>query len=135
MRTFIDSNIFVYTAQAHPEFGQRCKKIIEDIEKDKVIGVTTSLNISEVVEVIDRFIGRNKSSAALELLLALPIHIEPVYKEHIIMAKEYLNQYKLNFFDCIYLAVMEEKFIKTIITNDVHFEEVDKINVIRPLEY
>ncbi|MFQ6050065.1 MAG: type II toxin-antitoxin system VapC family toxin [Candidatus Hydrothermarchaeota archaeon] len=135
MRAFIDSNIFVYAAQAHPEFGQKCRKIIEDVEKDKLLGVTTSLNISEVVEAIDRVAGRNKSFATLELLLALPIHIEPVYKEHLIMAKEYFNQYKINYFDCVYLAVMEEKFIKTIITNDAHFQEVDKINVIKPLEY
>lgn len=135
MRAFIDSNIFIYAAQAHPEFGLPCKKIIADIEKGKITAITSTLNISEVGEVIDRYVGKSESQRVVELLLALPIDISPVVKEHLIMANKYFNEHSINYFDCVFLSVMEEKFIDTIITNDAHFEKVGDIKVITPREY
>ncbi|GBE53928.1 hypothetical protein BMS3Bbin15_00074 [archaeon BMS3Bbin15] len=71
----------------------------------------------------------------LELLLALPMEVLPVGKEHIIMAQEIFSRHRINFFDCVYLAVMDEKFIDTIITNDSHFEGINGIRVVKPREY
>ncbi|GBE53927.1 hypothetical protein BMS3Bbin15_00073 [archaeon BMS3Bbin15] len=36
MRAFIDSNIFIYAAQAHREFGEGSIKIARDIEKGRL---------------------------------------------------------------------------------------------------
>ena len=55
MRAFIDSNIFIYAAQAHREFGEGSIKIARDIEKGRLEAYTTSLNLSEVAEVIQRY--------------------------------------------------------------------------------
>ncbi|MEE8167833.1 MAG: type II toxin-antitoxin system VapC family toxin [Candidatus Hydrothermarchaeales archaeon] len=134
MRAFIDSNIFIYAAQAHPEFGEDCKRIIASIEKGEMAAVTSTLNISEVGEVLHRYAGRKASSKVLEFLLALPMEIEPVVKEHLIAAGEYFREYSINYFDCIYLALMREKFIDSIITNDKHFEKVEGINVVTPTD-
>jgi len=135
MRAFIDSNIFVYAAQAHPEFGDACKDMIADIENGKITATTSTLNVSEVGEVVDRYAGKKESHRVVELLLALPMDVSPVVKEHLMMALNYFNKYKINYFDCVFLAVMEEKFIDVIITNDSHFKKVDRINVITPGEY
>ncbi len=135
MRAFIDSNIFIYAAQAHPEFGGACRDIIADIEKGKIAATTSTLNISEVGEVIDRYVGKKVSRRAVDLLLALPMEISPVVKEHLLMALNYFNEHSINYFDCVFLAVMEEKFIDVIITNDSHFGKVDGIKVITPRGY
>ena len=42
---------------------------------------------------------------------------------------------KANYFDTVFVAVMKEKFINTIITNDSHFEEIKGIKSIKPLDY
>ncbi|MFQ5976132.1 MAG: type II toxin-antitoxin system VapC family toxin [Candidatus Hydrothermarchaeales archaeon] len=135
MRAFVDSNIFIYAVQAHPEFGGACRDIVADIEKGKIVATTSTLNISEVGEVIDRYAGRKESCRVVELLLALPMDISPVVKEHLIMALGYFNEHSTNYFDCVFLALMEEKFIDVIITNDRHFENVDGIKVITPKRY
>lgn len=91
-RAFIDSNVFIYAAQAHPKFGSACKKIIEDIESRKIEAMTSVLNIAEVAEVIDRNVGRKAAANVIELLLALPMDIEDVVKEHEVDAFGQFNQ-------------------------------------------
>ena len=135
MRVFIDSNIFVYAAQAHPEFGESCKRILEDIESGRLEAVTSALNIAEVAEVVDRNVDRKAAINVVELLLALPMGIEDVVKEHDIDALSIFSNSKANYFDTVFVAVMKEKFIDTIITNDSHFTGIRGIKVIKPLEY
>ena len=134
-RAFVDSNIFVYAAQSHPKFGAACKKIIEDIESGKLDAVTSVINITESVEVIERNSNRQIALAALELLLALPMDIEDVVKEHEVGAISIFSTSKANYSDAVFVAVMKEKFIDTIITNDSHFEDIKGIKVIKPLDY
>ena len=135
MRAFIDSNIFIYAAQSHPTFGKRCRQIIEDIEKEKIVAVTSSLNISEIGEVISRYVGKAEAVKAVELVSALPMSIEPVAKENTIGAISIYCKYNINYTDAIIVSVMQEKFIDTIITNDKHFDKVKGINVIKPNRY
>ena len=135
MRAFVDSNIFIYAAQAHPKFGKACKKIVEDIESRKIEATTSVLNVAEVAEVIDRNVDRKASINVVELLLALPMDIEDVVKEHEIDALSIFALSKANYFDTVFAAVMKEKFIDTIITNDSHFEEIKGIKSIKPLNY
>ncbi len=135
MRVFVDSNIFIYAVQAHPDFGEACKKIIEDIESGKIEAATTVLNIAEVAEVIDRNVSRKAALNVTELLLSLPMNIEDVVKEHEVHALSIFAASRANYFDTIFIAVMKEKFIDTIITNDSHFEKTGGIRVIKPLDY
>jgi len=134
-RAFVDSNIFIYAAQAHPKFGEACKKIVEDIECRKIEATTSVLNIAEVAEVIDRNVDRKAAINVTELLLALPMNIEDIVKEHEIDALTIFSSQKANYFDTIFVALMREKFIDTIITNDSHFEGIKGINMIKPLDY
>lgn len=135
MRAFVDSNIFIYAAQAHPKFGKACKQIVEDIESRKIEAATSVLNIAETAEVIDRNVGRKASVSVVELLLALPMDIEDVVKEHEVDALSIFSSSKANYFDAVFAAVMREKFIDTIVTNDSHFESIKGIKVIKPLDY
>lgn len=135
MRAFVDSNIFVYAAQSHPKFGVVCKKIIEDIESRKIEAVTSVINITESVEVIERNSNKKAALAALELLLALPMDIEDVVKEHAVDAQYIFSISKANYSDTVFVSIMKEKFIDTIITNDLHFEDIKGIKMIKPLDY
>lgn len=135
MKVFIDSNIFIYAAQAHPKFGESCKKILEDIESGKLEAITSVLNIAEVTEFIDRNEDRKASISVLELLLALPMDVECVVKEHEVDALSIFSLSKATYIDTVFVAVMKEKFIDTIITNDSHFKDIKGIKVIKPLDY
>ena len=135
MRVFIDSNIFVYAAQSNPKFGPSCKKIIKDIESRKIEAITSVINITESVEVIERNADRKTALAVLELLLALPMDVEDVVKEHSINALYIFSTSKANYSDAVIASIMKEKFIDTIITNDADFESIKGINVIKPLNY
>ena len=135
MRAFVDSNIFIYAAQAHKEFGEGSIKVVKDIERGELEAYTTSLNLAEVAEVIHRYDSKEIALKTVELLLALPMEVLSVGKEHLTMAKELFSRYKITFFDCVYIAAMKERFIDTIITNDHHFDNIASINVIKPSEY
>ncbi len=135
MRAFVDSNIFIYAAQSHPSFGKKCKQIIEDIENEKIGAIASSLNISEIGEVISRYVGKVEAIRAIELVSALPMSIEPVTKENTIGAISIYCKYNINYADAIMVSVMQEKFIDTIITNDKHFDKVKGIDVIKPNRY
>jgi predicted nucleic acid-binding protein len=135
MRAFIDSNIFIYAAQSHPRFGKKCRQIIEDIENEKIVAITSSLNISEVGEVISRYVGKEEAIKAVELVSALPMSIEPVTKENSIDAISIYCKYNINYADAIIVSVMQEKFVDTIITNDKHFDKVKGIEAIKPNRY
>ena len=111
------------------------QKIVEDIESGKIEATTSVLNIAEVAEVIDRNVDRKAAIDVIELLMALPMNIEDVVKEHEIDALSFFSSYKANYFDTVFVAVMREKFIDTIITNDSHFEDIKGIKVIKPLGY
>jgi len=135
MRAFIDSNIFIYAAQAHPKFGNACKNIVKDIEARKIEATTSVLNIAEVAEVVDRNVNRKAATQVVELLLSMPMDIEGVVKEHEIDALSIFSSSKANYFDTVFISIMKEKFIDTIITNDSHFEEIKGIKAIKPLDY
>ena len=135
MRAFVDSNIFIYAVQSHPIFGKKCRQIIEDIENEKTSAVTSSLNISEIGEVISRYVGKVEAIKAVELVSALPMSIEPVTKENTIDAISIYCKYNINYADAIMVSVMKEKFIDTIITNDKHFDKLKEIDVIKPNRY
>lgn len=79
--------------------------------------------------------NRKGATQVVELLLSLPMDIEGVVKEHEIDALSIFSSSKANYFDTVFIAIMREKFIDTIITNDSHFEEIKGIKVIKPLEY
>lgn len=44
---FVDTNIFLYVIQAHPEFGERSKEILERIDMGEE-AITSLLNIAEI---------------------------------------------------------------------------------------
>lgn len=36
MSFYVDTNIFVYSALAHPVYGKSCKEIVDDIQNGKI---------------------------------------------------------------------------------------------------
>ena len=79
--------------------------------------------------------NRQAAANVVELLLSLPMDIEDVVKEHEVDALSIFSTARANYFDAVFIAVMKEKFIDTIITNDSHFEGLKGIKAINPLEY
>ena len=52
MKRFVDTNIFIYSATNHPQFGKTAKQILERIEKGEET-VTSTLVLCEVAWVLE----------------------------------------------------------------------------------
>jgi predicted nucleic acid-binding protein len=45
---FIDTNILIYAMRLHPTFGTRSVEILEQVDRNKINGYTSSLVLMEI---------------------------------------------------------------------------------------
>jgi predicted nucleic acid-binding protein len=45
----LDTNLFIYVFEQHPEFGERAKAILEQIEDGFVSAVASSVSLTEIL--------------------------------------------------------------------------------------
>ena len=64
MRTYIDSNIFLYAVLYDDERAQRCRKVLSEIVDGKLEAVTSVLTWDEFTHVVEKVLDR--PSAVLE---------------------------------------------------------------------
>jgi predicted nucleic acid-binding protein len=49
LAVFVDSNVLLYYFTAHPRFGLACRKLLDGIENQEIIGYTSTHVLTEVV--------------------------------------------------------------------------------------
>jgi predicted nucleic acid-binding protein len=45
----LDTNLFIYVFEQHPEFGEKAKSILEHIENGFVAAVASSVSLTEIL--------------------------------------------------------------------------------------
>jgi predicted nucleic acid-binding protein len=45
----LDTNLFIYVFEQHPEFGEKAKAILEDIENGFISAVASSVSLTEIL--------------------------------------------------------------------------------------
>jgi predicted nucleic acid-binding protein len=45
----LDTNLFIYVFEQHPEFGEKAKAILEEIENGSVAAVASSVSLTEIL--------------------------------------------------------------------------------------
>ncbi|MEX2459683.1 MAG: PIN domain-containing protein [Paenibacillaceae bacterium] len=45
----LDTNLFIYVFEQHPEFGEKAKMVLEHIEEGLVTGVASSVSLTEIL--------------------------------------------------------------------------------------
>ena len=137
---YLDTNVLVYAIENHPEYGASCKKILQDIQDNKLRTSASIQVLAELVNVLvklNKVLGKEKIKLNIqeniEAVLSLPIVWLELNFTTILKATEYT--YAINGADYIHLASMEIHGIKKILSADSDFDKPSEIKRINPLEY
>jgi predicted nucleic acid-binding protein len=134
MSFYIDTNIFVYSALAHPIYGKACKQIIDDIQNGRIEVYCSYLVPIELLGSLAQ-IDIEKASIAVIAFLSLPVRLIEIDKETILEASRIMLKTGVSY-DSIHAACMKKEGLDSIITEDVdHWRKIRGIKIVRPLEY
>jgi predicted nucleic acid-binding protein len=131
---YIDTNIFDYSALAHPVYGKACKRIIDDIQNEKIEAYCSFLVPIELLGSLAR-IDTEKAAIAVAAFFSLPIGMIRI-DEWIIQDAAAIMLDSGVSYDSIHAACMRSKGLDTIITEDTKdWKKIKNVKIIRPLEY
>lgn len=138
---YIDTNIFIYAIENHFKFGKACKKILLDIENEKLKAHSSVLVLVEIVNVlmkINRILKKEGEKTvdipgSIDAILSLPIVWFDLDFFTIKKAAEYED--KISGVDCVHLSMMEINGITRIISADEELDRIKTVHRINPLEY
>jgi predicted nucleic acid-binding protein len=124
-RNFVDTNIFLYAIQAHPEFGRTSKEILKRIDGGEK-AVTSLINLAEICWWLERHEKRDLIEDELKLITSIiNLEIVPLASHDFLLASRFVKEYKINFNDCLMLAAMKKQGLKGIYSNDPDFDRVE----------
>lgn len=138
---YIDSNIFIYAITNNEKYGNACKKILFDIENEKLKVCTSILILVEIVNSLSKINRELKKTNKklldirqnIDAILSYPITWFELEFFTIRKSTEYL--YKIASTDYFHIATIELNSIKEIISADAELDKVNIIMRIDPLDY
>jgi len=138
---YLDTNIIAYAIENHPKYGKACKKILLDIELNKIEIHSSLLVLIELINVLKKInkelIKQDKKpldiSKNIDAVLSLPLIWLDI--DFLIVRKASQYEYNISGIDYIHIATMEINSIKNIISADDDFDKVEFIKRIDPLDY
>jgi predicted nucleic acid-binding protein len=131
---YIDTNIFDYSALAHPVYGKACKQIIDDIQDENIKAYCGFLVPIELLGSLAR-IDTEKAAIAVTAFFSLPINMIHIDERILKDASSIMIDSGLSY-DSIHAACMQKKALDTIITEDItDWKKIKNIKIVRPLDY
>jgi predicted nucleic acid-binding protein len=118
-RVLIDTSVWIYHFEQHPEFGRAAGIVIQSLEDGRFRGVTSELTLLELT-VRPLQLGRQDVADEYELLLSYfpNLDLEPVSKEVLMGAAALRARHRLRTPDSILLATGIRSAATAAITND-----------------
>jgi len=127
-RNFVDTNIFLYAIQAHPQFGKTSKEILKRIDGGER-AVTSLINLAEICWWLEKHGKRDQIEDELKLMTSIfNLEVAPLAQEDFFLASRFVREYKIEFNDCLGLAVMKRLGLKKVYSNDPDFDKVGWLN-------
>jgi predicted nucleic acid-binding protein len=131
---YVDTNIFDYSALAHPVYGKACKHVIDDIQNRRIEAYCGFLVPIELLGSLAR-IDAEKAQVALAAFFSLPINMIRIDERTLEDAAKIIVESRVSY-DSVHAACMLRKGLDTIITEDVSdWRKIKNIKIVRPLEY
>jgi len=131
---YIDTNIFDYSALAHPVYGKACKHIIDDVQNGKIEAYCSFLVPIELLGSLAR-IDAEKAAIAVAAFFSLPISMIQIDEWILQEAASIMLDSGISY-DSIHAACMRRNGLDTIITEDAKdWKKIKSVKIIRPLEY
>ncbi len=135
---FLDTNIFMYAAGKEHKYKEPCVNILAMIQTGRKSFVTDTEVIQEILYRYHH-LGLNMMAHDLSWkVLELVPTIFSVSSDDIKLSLYYYNKYrKLRIppRDCIHLAVMVDNGLETIVTADRHFDDIEEVERIDPMDF
>lgn len=133
---YVDSNVFLYPIIYDEEAVVEVKKskgFLVKMALGKVEAYTSSLTWDEVTWVIRKLFGIEVSIHEGKKFLGFPnLRVLGVRRSTVFNAQELVERYGVKPRDAIHAAVALENKIKTIVSYDDDFDEIDEIRRIEP---
>ena len=139
---YIDTNIFIYAIECHPEYGAPCKRILKDVESGKIKVTASILVLVETLNVLNRLNKELKRGgkklldmgANISAIESLPITW--IDLDFLTIEKAAQYDYAISPGDYFHLAAMELNQINEIISADGgDFDKIKWIARTDPLDY
>ena len=134
MKVYVDSNIFVYSMFAHPEYGSACRTVTEDLENGTLEGVVSALVPVEVMSVAIKH-DPSKGELAVTSVCSLPLKILGISRDILFQAPGIAVRYNLNGYDAVHIATALEAEARHVISNDDDLARIREITLVKPLDY
>lgn len=132
---YVDTNVWIYAAIAHPEYGQRCKAILEQIEKGELEAVISVQVLSEVAGVLYQQYRVKDLTKHVTAILSYPMEIVDVTPDIVLRAAEYSRDYNILPYDGIHVASALSSLVTEILSADKELDRVDIIKRVDPLKF
>ena len=134
MRVYIDTNIFDYSALAHPVYGEACKQIIDDVQNKKIEAYCGFLVPIELLGSLAK-INPEKAAVAVQIFFSLPINLIQIDEQILGDAAGIMVESGVSY-DSVHAACMQREGLDTIITEDIaDWKKIKRVKIIRPLQY
>jgi len=136
---YLDTNVFIYAIEQHPEYGKACARVLQDVQDGRLKAACSQLVLVEVLTVLKKLnsvLDKQKKKpldirANVDAILSLPITWFELNIFTIKRASEY--HYAVSGVDYIHLATMEINNITTVVSADRDFDKVDFVKRMDPL--
>jgi predicted nucleic acid-binding protein len=136
MKTFVDTNIFMYAVgRSHP-LRPSAELVIQKVGTGELDATTNTEVLQELLFVYSRRGQRSVGISVVQDILDLIPDVLSVAKPDLVMAALLMGQYThLNSRDAVHLATMRTNGIESIITADKHFDGIDGVTRVDPSEF
>ena len=124
---YIDSNIFIFAAINQDEYGEKCRRIIELIEENRISCAASYLIIDEVIWVLKKKIGKKDAIKITRAILSLPIKWLNIDEPSIMRMINIIENTDIDPRDALHVACMMNNGLSTILSEDKDFDRIKNI--------
>lgn len=126
---YLDTSIFIYYFEKHPEFGPLSKPIFEKLFKNKIEASTNIITLTEVLSA--PYLEDKDAQKISTIFYSLPnLTVYEVNREIALKAATLRRKYHLKLGDAIQLATAIISKAKEFITNDIGLKKFNEVKVI-----
>jgi len=135
LRTFLDTNVFLYAAGADHPIRDPCRRVLQRVAEGTLDAVTSSEVVQELLHVLVR---RGRRADALRLardVVALFPDLLPVGREEMEVAADLLERLpQASVRDAVHAATMRTNGVAAIVTVDAHFDAFPGVRRVDPAD-
>jgi hypothetical protein len=136
--TFLDTNVFIYAAGRESDYKAPCTQILADVVRGDLPAAISSEVCQEIMYVYHRRQRSDLATEVVDRILKMPLTVLPVGKVEMELAVTIYREKQsagLPPRDAIHAAVMKHNGIRRLISTDPHFDLLDDIERVDPLDY